>query len=396
MNSLLRGPDEHLDNVDKLNAYLKIEPSERSQELHCYERGYFGGGDLRFLNKLIIVALGVVVLTIGFNNCSSGFSSRASSIGASNNSSNNNNNSNNVPAMSGSVFFAQKVKPQFAARCNSCHIEGFQSGPAPITIFDYTSMKNLLKNGNGKYDNYLVNKVSNKAPLSHTGANQCPSGVTTSPCKEIADWWDAENLTGTNPPQSMALVGGIEFVSANGLLNGMSVDASRTNDIVTVSFYVNGPKDTGTLLGSVSADKQQFDPSYPNHAFSFQLPTIYLDGKNHNIYAYGRTSTVSDVLLKNTSFVAAAYPKSANWDSFFNSNIRATCTACHKLTAQQAYDMLANPTRAKGGTATTNDLIKTAANISFHSGGNRCGNLNQGVCTQMQNWWNQEFGPYPP
>jgi len=58
--------------------------------------------------------------------------------------------------------------------------------------------------------------------------------------------------------------------------------------------------------------------------------------------------------------------------------------------------MLSNALKAKGGTALNNDLIKTAANISFHSGGNRCpGGLNLGVCAQIQAWWNQEFGLYP-
>ncbi len=344
-----------------------------------------------------LVLLGTI-LAITFNNCDMGMEAFNENAATNPSTGGNNNTGNNTNPTNGPSFFAQRVKTVFAARCNSCHIENFPNGPAPITIYDYTAMKTMMSMGTGRYDNNLIKKVSNTSPTTHTGLNQCPNGLTVSPCKEIADWWGVENGSSTTTPggTALAILGGIDFSSANGMLYGMAVDPNRQNDIVTVTFYINGPRGTGTMLGSVSASGQQFDPNYPNHAFSYQLPSLYLDGKNHNVYAYGRTATVNEILLKNTSFAAVAYPKSANWQTFYNANIAPTCTDCHAFSAQQAYDMLANPLRAKGGTATTNDLIKTAANISFHSGGNRCGTVNQGVCAQMQNWWNQEFGPYPP
>ncbi|OQW49294.1 MAG: hypothetical protein A4S09_12320 [Proteobacteria bacterium SG_bin7] len=340
--------------------------------------------------QYILAAFLLVLMIFGFNNCSE---MRSVQKGAANSGS----GGGPLPPIptTGPSYFSQIVKSKFTQKCSACHIEGFPNSPGPVTIYDYLRMKSKLANGSSSTINSLVDKV--RGIVSHTGGNQCPGGLSDSPCKEISAWWGLENSSGGAPPSNngLAIRGGIEYSSVNGLLSGFAADPVRTSDIVTVTFYIDGAKDVGTMLGAVSANVSSFDPNYPNHAFNFQLPNMYLDGRSHNIYAYGRTSAAAEILLLNTYFVAVSYAKSANWNnSAVANNIRNTCNGCHLLEIQTAYDMVANPLKARGGTATNNDLYRFASNQGgVHGGGNVCNRNN--VCQSIPSYWTQEFGGYP-
>lgn len=341
--------------------------------------------------QVFFSVLGVILIVLSFNNCGD---MQAVQKGTTNNGS----GTGPLPTTptTGPSYYSQIVKSKFTQKCSACHVEGFPNSLGPITIYDYAAMKLKLNSGSSSTSNALMDKVRNL--VSHTGGNLCPGGLNDTPCKEIAAWWGLENGSSTVPPPNNGLVlrGGIEFNTVNGMLSGFAADPARLNDIVTVTFYVDGAKGAGgIMLGSVSANLSSFDPNYPNRAFAFQLPNTYLDGRSHNIYAYGRTSAVAEILLLNTYFVAISYAKSANWNtSAVANNIRTTCNSCHNLDIQTAYDMVANPLKARGGTTTNNDLYRFASNAGgVHGGGNVCNRNN--VCQSIPSYWTQEFAGYP-
>jgi hypothetical protein len=336
--------------------------------------------------------VGIVFLALALSGCGGDLPKTTS------NSSNNTNPG--TITYTGPTYFYAKVKPVFKQRCSNCHVEGALVSQGPQTIYDYNAMRSLLVAGT-TYDNNLLKKVRAQAPFSHANGNECPSAAwqTDSPCKEIISWRGYEGSTNNpnpNPPgnTSLAIRGGINFSTANGLLSGTAADPNRLNDIVTVTFYADGAKGTGTLLGSVQANLADYDPLYPNHGFVYQLPNVYLDGRTHNIYAYGKTNAVAELLLYNTSFASVAYAKPANWNTSAAYNtIKDVCNRCHDRPAEQLYDLAAYPLKARGGTATNNDLYKTASAMNGHSGGNVC-NVNN-VCNNITSWWTQLFGGYP-
>ncbi len=198
-----------------------------------------------------------------------------------------------------------------------------------------------------------------------------------------------------NGSSNLAIAGGVNFVSTNGLIKGIAAATGGSAEVVDVSFYMDGPKGQGVALGQTKANLVVFDPLYPgNHGFQFQLPNSYLDGRAHKLYVYGK-NTKEEVLLHNEATTIVAYLRNPQGQTFFNSNIRNTCNACHLLVYEHAYELLSLPLKAQSGSAAKNALIETALNVRAHAGGNRCGNANQGVCQQIQNWWTLEFANYP-
>lgn len=345
----------------------------------------------------------VVAVIVSFNNCSplEGLNNNSSS---GSNGSNTNNGGNTGGISVGQTYFNSTVSVVFRStspnRCLTCHGEPFQggNGTGPSTIFSYASMRAKLVTGT-QYQNALITKMLG---ASHGGGNVCPNGVNATPCAEVATWWARESGSTTNPPPTanLALYGSISYSNANGEIGGIAANPANTAQTVSLSFYVGGPKGQGTMVGSTMANIAIFDPNYPNKGFRFQLPAAYLNGRVQTVYAYGSTATVSEILMNNSSYMLAAYPVSANGrQTYFDApgTVGATCTRCHQFPYSEGYDMLANPQRAFGGTATNNNLYKYAFNVgNVHSGGNICGQANSGVCATIQAWWNLEFGAFPP
>ena len=82
-------------------------------------------------------------------------------------------------------FFNQTVKTTFEANCMFCHDlpQNNPPVPAPVTIFDYTAMKEMMMVGTSGTQNNLMNKI--QALISHTGGNRCPGGVADPICDVV-------------------------------------------------------------------------------------------------------------------------------------------------------------------------------------------------------------------
>jgi YD repeat-containing protein len=100
----------------------------------------------------------------------------------------------------------------------------------------------------------------------------------------------------TPPPTTTSIYSPIGFLDGsndeNATVNGWSLDPDNAYMSNTVHFYIGGPAGTGTYVGETVADKPRPDVNtntgYPgNHGFEFSIPSQYLDGQDHTIYAYG-------------------------------------------------------------------------------------------------------------
>jgi hypothetical protein len=112
-----------------------------------------------------------------------------------------------------------------------------------------------------------------------------------------------DNAGGQNPmlngsPKNFQLFSGqpmgkFESVGADRVLRGWTLDPSNPNASNSVSFYINGPIGSGTLMGTVSANIVRPDVNAStglpgNHGYEFAVPSQYHDGLNHVVYAYGQ------------------------------------------------------------------------------------------------------------
>jgi hypothetical protein len=264
----------------------------------------------------------------------------------------------------------------------------------PLTIFSYDRMRLLLVDGTGAQRNALFDKISGAA--DHGGGNRCAAGLASSPCKEVAQWWDAE--IGGGSGGGAAVRGKITQVTALGKVFGWAADPADTTAALAVKLYVDGPAGAGgTEVATVTADFEGADGNTPGaHAFTFQLPDSLRDKKAHDLYAYAMLDGELEQ-LGSTAFAFTAFAFSQAGRDFFEANVRSQlggCTGCHTVSYEQQFYSLLVPSPAAGGTAANNQLVNkpAQANGTTHGGGSRCGGVNAGVCAQIQAWWRVEFG----
>ncbi len=293
------------------------------------------------------------------------------------------------PTTAAQDFFKNTVNPMFTARCTTCHTEPRFGGNAPLSLFNYTSMRALLLNGTGAINNALTNKT--QALFSHTGSDQCAiAGPLATPCKEIMDWWKIETGLAIK-----GIDGRIENGGAAGTLQGWAIDIQNPTVKINVVLYVDGPVGTGTLLGTVAASGN--GPGAPftqGHSFTFTLPANLTNGSAHDIYGYGISAVAANQFPGPAKRLSSYAPTPAGIN-YFNTTMKpllqSKCSSCHFVDHAVQYNYLSFPAPNGGGTALNNTLINKISGGVSHSGGNICGNKNTSPCLQMQTWWALEF-----
>jgi cytochrome c553 len=298
-------------------------------------------------------------------------------------------------ASGGPEFFATTIKPIFQTMCVNCHADPRQPAEvrAPLSIYSYDSMLALLEKGGAPQDNLLWNTVRNLE--SHTGGDRCSNGVEASPCKEMASWWTVE--FGKSAGQGTPSFGRISEVTALGRVYGWAFDPKDTSAQLNVTLYVDGPKGMGTMVGTVMANRPGNDGNAPgDHAFTFDLPDVYRNGKTRDLYAYAAFGADEKALSTlPTKYTAYAFSQAGR--DFYATNVQGrlgSCGGCHTISYEQQFYSLITPAPNKNGTGTNNQLINKAAqtNGTSHGGGQSCGNANASPCAEFQRWWQVEFG----
>jgi len=309
-------------------------------------------------------------------------------------------------AVSGMTFFTNTVLPAFNSHCASCHADPRVAVDVrgPLTIFSYQSMKALLSQGDSQGDsalaNGLIDKVHNLGEI-HTGGDLCASGLDVTPCKEISAWWLVEFGAGTagtgGAGSSNVSTGRVTEVTALGRVYGWAVDPADSTRAVSVTFYADGPKGQGTLVGTVTANATGDDGNEPgDHAFIFDLPAAWRDAKPHQLMAYWAGTNVDQALgTSSTPFTAYNFTDAGR--AYYEASVKpalSACQSCHAISYEaQYYDLIA-PSPAQGGTATNNTLINkpSQSNGVTHGGGRRCSSVAASPCSVLQQWWLIEFG----
>jgi hypothetical protein len=290
----------------------------------------------------------------------------------------------------GGDYFAATVMPAFKTNCQTCHSDPRFGGNAPLSLYSYSSMLAKLAAGERPVDNALYNKMVNIT--AHTGGNVCSSGMNSGVCSLVIEWWKKEAEV-----QSPSLVvGNVLSVGLLGELVGWAGTLTNTATQVSVKVYIGGTNKTGTLLTQLNANEVTniADPIPGSHRFRTTIPETYRNGTERSLYIYVVEGT-TEVLMPAMPYKFTAFTQKPAGLTYFNNTVRNGmngCNGCHTVSYDSFYYALATPTPGKGGTATNNELINNS-NGESHSGGSFCGgNKNGGLCANIQQWWNIEFG----
>jgi hypothetical protein len=309
-----------------------------------------------------------------------------------------------IAAMTGRVYFDTEVTRAFKEiTCRNCHKFVFEGGSAPLSIFIYDSMKAKLQEGGSP----LANSLYAYARGTNGHANYsdlCYGSPNSSPCQEIAIWYQKEfgNGTGTGLPP----LGRMDPASASGLVSGWSQDLDEPEEAVQIEIYADGARGVGELVATVPAD-QMYSGAGPagKVRFSFQMPDRFRDKMPHTIQAYAvDTQDPSQVVeLKDSPQTRTWYIATGNgrshYDStvmaFITANNNARCGRCHS-SSEFAYDrvlynLFLDPAPPAGGAA-NNRMYNRMRGLS-HPGGNFCGGSpsTTAPCSDLIQVWNLEF-----
>jgi cytochrome c553 len=283
--------------------------------------------------------------------------------------------------LTGKSYFEDTIFPLFTAQCASCHADPRMNPPqrGPLTIFSYENMRAMLEGGTSASDNRLSRKVRNVEP--HGGGNRCTAGPTSTPCKEIMEWWRLELGADSG------FDGRVTSVSVTGDVFGYAVDTRNEALTVTVRLLVDGQLAIETPASVAGADGNYAG----DHAFKVLLPATVRDGKEHTLQAFA-----SDVPIGPELRFTAYAPKDAGRAYYTNSvapALTGPCGGCHVIQYEVQWSAMLAPAPHKGGTATANTLIDYSVGLNGHPGGNLCGSKTGAPCNLLQSWWSMEFGP---
>jgi hypothetical protein len=156
-------------------------------------------------------------------------------------------------------------------------------------------------------------------------------------------------------------------------------------------FYIDGPPNSGELAGFAIANKS--GGSYNGHYFEFNIPNSFIDNQRHTLYAYIDVPS-GPILMTGTPRPYAAFSPSEAGREFYNNNVitkMGACMNCHTVNYDVHFGQLMTPNIFVGGSANSNNLINNASGQD-HGGGTHCVSKNSGLCADLQQWWNIEFG----
>jgi hypothetical protein len=109
--------------------------------------------------------------------------------------------------------------------------------------------------------------------------------------------WGAGNGGGqpsSSQPNPGEPLGWIDSINTQ-TISGWAVDPDRKEESIDVHFYLDGPAGSGTFMGAVRADRPRPDvnthlglvDSSAKHGYDFSIPSNFMDGKAHTVYAHG-------------------------------------------------------------------------------------------------------------
>lgn len=341
---------------------------------------------------ILFLSIGLLVLTLFFNNCQPWQPVSTNGLSSNGISNTSGSGGSGGSLTAGEVYFQSSLIPVLQTNCSSCH----SAGKAPVRIFDYAFLRGYSLGGTSVTNSPLYNKVRDAIPHGVAGAialgdpaDLCPldNRGSVSPCREIRTWLLSEY------PQlnDSVMQGQINYVNLLGEVSGYAINSANPAAAINVVVYANAPFDQGgVMIGTFSANMAALNTVENGHTFRFTLPPAYRDGIQRRIYIYG-VSAVTENLLFNSPFAYVAFPGSGQ--AYFENTVRPrlSCSGCHFWTYEEAFAKLAIPLFTAGGTATNNTLINKMSGVS-HGGGNVCpGGKASEPCASVQNWWNQEF-----
>lgn len=184
----------------------------------------------------------------------------------------------------------------------------------------------------------------------------------------------------------------LQYVGNLGTAWGYASDPLNPSNTLKIIFYIDGPVGVGEYAGETQANIASPGPN-SGHFFSFQVPAKFANVVEHVIYAYAVEARPEFLLSPGPLTYQAFTPKA---EAVYNQQIKLfvqnNCTKCHNWTYNFLYSgPLLKPLPLKGGSPTNNIFIRKMSGLTGHNGGMFCGGVNDGICLEIQKWWDAEF-----
>ncbi len=313
-------------------------------------------------------------------------------------------------------YFTDSLVPvlRTSSSCAGCHALPKDGGSAPTTIYNYGYLRPLLVSGpvtvsRTNVDNRVMQYLLGQIPSHASGLAIC--GLNTldlSPCKEIVEWGKMEGLQDavadtSGGTQAPATIGRVSDGGVSGFVYGWAADSDTPATPMTVEFYANGPRGSGTLLASTVANL--LSVSYEksgNVGFRYVLPDTYRNGSTQLIYAYGLDNNLPGTVheLTGSPISITGYLPEATASSYYTSTVvpfvTTRCLGCHSsgefAYSLAFYSLLLSPSPEAGGSATNNVFYRKMMGLDSHRGGAPCGgSATAAPCNYLLETWTRQF-----
>jgi len=255
--------------------------------------------------------------------------------------------------LDGTSFFENKVIKAFQ-NCQRCHAPDdhpVERDRGPMTIYQYKPMLNMLS------ENTLLPMLRGTLEnRPHPNRDPCISGINSSPCQEIANWWDIEfgDIASKQSERPLSTAGAITEVTADGYIIGWAINPQNLTTQVSIEIAINDPNFNEPLTNVANQDL--FDNGNPgSHGFRFLLPSKWLDGQRYQLTArIALDLEYIPITEAPLSFIALPKPAANSvLRQYFNSNVLPTMMTdcgCHGngLTYDFLWQRLLEPFPSEG------------------------------------------------
>ncbi len=246
----------------------------------------------------------------------------------------------------GEEFFSGKIVAAFKAsseNCLNCHNAPReilnQSNPSDEAIYDYGKMFALLKKGNFSNDNGFISPMLGR-PMkngeTHPGTVICRNEEAPL-CALAIEWYQIEFA---NAVSSLGLMEKIEVSGPSQHdIVGFAKDVNDPDEVLSVTAYIDGPKETGTPITVQPAlAENSYGADIGKHGFRIKITDEMLNNREREVYVYALQKG-EEVLLGGSPKRFVSYKQNDKFPGLasLGINFGAGCN-CH--TSAFTYDEL--------------------------------------------------------
>jgi hypothetical protein len=199
------------------------------------------------------------------------------------------------------------------------------------------------------------------------------------------------------PEKKFNLAGALDLTSSFlrvGEISGWAVNKDSIKSYLSLSLYLDGDNKTGKKLGITQANLIGPDDNNGNeHAFYFEVPAQFIDGRSHKLYIYAINQDSEIILNSAVPYTLTFYaPKGGAAEMAFNKIGFNRCARCHDFNYNPLWrELVINSKSSKPWAADANylyDRFRAKHQSGQHKGYTIC---TDNTCDLIKDWWRAEF-----